>query len=149
MPLSYTATIRWESAKPIQEALKTPLPESLAGAYVISVSGVPILASSHQHSEDGETPSTVSKGLSDEVLERIKNLTYLEPKGKSPAQPSVVQKGSITSSGTPTLLFGFPREVLPLTEDDKEVTFTTKLGAIDVKTKFNLKDMMYHKELAL
>jgi hypothetical protein len=149
MPLSYKATVRWESAKPIQEALKTPLPEGLAGAYVISVSGVPILAAGRQHSDEGDTDSTVSKGLSDDVLERIKNLTYLEPKGKSPAQPSVVQKGAIGSSGTPTLLFGFPRDVLPLTEDDREVLFTTQLGRIEIKSKFNLKDMMYHKELAL
>jgi hypothetical protein len=149
MPVSYTATVRWESAKPVQEALKTPLPEGLAGAYVISVSGVPVVEPGRQHSDDGDTDSTVSKGLSDEVLDRIKNLTYLEPKGKSPAQPSVVQKGSISSSGRPTLLFGFPRDVVALTADDREVVFTTKLGAIEVKTKFNLKDMMYRKELAL
>jgi|HubBroStandDraft_1064217.scaffolds.fasta_scaffold30019_3 hypothetical protein len=149
MPLSYTATVRWESAKPIQAALKTPLPEGLAGAYVISVSGVPILAQGHQHSDDGDSETAVSKGLTDEVLERIKELTYLEPKGKSPAQPSVVKKGAISSSGTPALLFGFPRDVLPLSVDDREVLFTTQLGRIEVKTKFNLKDMMYHKELAL
>ncbi len=150
MPLSYTATVRWESAKPIQAALKTPLPEGLAETYVISVSGVPILASGRQHTDDGDTaPSTVSKGVSDEVLDRIKNLTYLEPKGKSPAQPSIVQKGPIGSSGMPTLLFGFPRDVVPLTEDDREVAFTTQLGRIEIKAKFNLKDMMYHKELAL
>lgn len=148
MPLSYTGTVRWESAKPVQEALKTPLPEGLASAYVISVSGVPVLAQGHQHSDDGDSEATVSKGLSDDVLERIKNLTYLEPKGKSPAQPSVVQKGAISSSGTPTLLFAFPRDVLPLTADD-QVTFTTQLGRIEVKARFNLKDMMYHKELAL
>lgn len=149
MPLSYTATVRWESAKPVQEALKTPLPEGLAGAYVISVSGVPILASGRQHSDEPDSETTVSKGLSDEVLERIKNLTYLEPKGKSPAQPSVLQKGSVSSSGTPTLLFGFPRDVLQLTADDREVLFTTKLGQIEFKSKFNLKDMMYRNELAL
>ena len=149
MPLSYTATVRWESAKPIQAALKTPLTEGLAGAYVISVSGVPILEPGRQHSDDGDTESTVSKGLSDDVLERIKNLTYLEPKGKSPAQPSVVQKGPINTSGLPTLLFGFPREVLPLTAADREVLFTTRLGAFEVKAKFNLKDMMYRNELAL
>ena len=143
MPVSYTATVRWESAKPVQEALKTPLPEGLAGAYVISVSGVPILSSSRQHSDDPDSDTAVSKGLSDEVLERIKNLTYLEPKGKSPAQPSAVQKGPVSSSGMPTLLFGFPREVLQLTADDREVLFTTKLGQIEVKSKFNLKDMMY------
>ena len=149
MPLSYTATVRWESAKPVQEALKTPLPEGLAGAYVISVSGVPVLNPRREHTDDGDTDSTVSKGLSDDVLERIKNLTYLEPKGKSPAQPSVVQKGSLSSSGTPTLLYGFPREVLALTAEDREVVFTTKLGAIEIKSKFNLKDMMYRNELAI
>src|ERR1022692_3735380 len=65
MPVSYTATVRWESAKPVQEALKTPLPEGLAGAYVISVSGVPVVEPGRQHSDDGDTDSTVSKGLSD------------------------------------------------------------------------------------
>jgi hypothetical protein len=149
MPVQYKATVRWESAKPVLAALKTPLPESLAGAYVISVSGVPVVQPGRQHSDDGDSETTVSKGLSDEVLDRIKNLTYLEPKGKSAAQPSVVQKGSITSSGIPTLLFGFPRDVMPLTADDREITFTTKLGQVEVKTKFNLKDMLYHNELAL
>ncbi len=35
-PMSYTATVRWESAaKPVQEALKTPLPwEGLASALM-------------------------------------------------------------------------------------------------------------------
>ena len=149
MPVQYKATVRWESAKPIQQALKTPLLEPLASAYVISVSGVPVVQPGRQHSDDGDSETTVSKGLSDEVLDRIKNLTYLEPKGKSPAQPSVVQKGSISSSGTPTLLFGFPRDVLQLSAGDREVTFTTKLGLVEVKAKFNLKDMMYHNELAL
>ncbi len=148
MPLSYRATVRWESAKPVQEALKTPLPDSLAGAYVLSVSGVPVLAGGKQHSDEGDTTTTVSKGLSDEVLERIKNLTYLEPKGKSAAQPSLVLKGTPGASGTPTILFGFPHDVLPLSADD-QVSFTTQLGRIEVKAKFNLKDMMYHKELAL
>jgi hypothetical protein len=149
IPISYRAVVRWESAKPVQEALKTPLQEGLAGNYVISVSGVPVLSQGRDRSGGGDPDATVSKGLSDEVLERIKNLTYLEPKGKSPAQPSVVQKGSISSSGMPTLLFGFPRDVVPLSADDREVTFTTQIGKLEVKTKFNLKDMMYHKELAL
>jgi len=149
MPVMYKATIRWESAKPIQQALKTPLPGDLANDYVISVGGVPVVSAGHQSSEEGDTPTVVSKGLSADVLERIKNLTYLEPKGKAPAQPATVEKGPISSSGMPTLLFGFPRAELPLSPDDKEVTFTTQLGRIEVKTKFNLKDMMYHNVLAL
>jgi hypothetical protein len=142
-PMQYKGTIRWESASLIRAALKTPLPETLANHYVISVSGIPIATS--RRNQDGDD-DTVSKGPSPDVLERIKNMTYLEPKGKSPAQPSVVQPDT---GAVNVLLFGFPHELLELTPDDKEVTFTTQLGRLDLKTKFNLKDMMYHKELAL
>ncbi len=95
---------------------------------MISVSGVPILQQGRQHSDDGDSDTAVSKGLSDDVLDRIKNLTYLEPKGKSAAQPSVVEKGPVSSSAMTSLLFGFPRDVVALTADDREVTFTTKTG---------------------
>lgn len=149
VPLQYKGIVRWESAKPIQEALKTPLGAELASSYVISVSGIPVLTPGRQHSDDGDTDTAVSKGLSDDVLERIKNLTYLEPKGKSAAQPSVVQKGPVTNNGSTTILFGFPREAVQLSADDREVMFTTQFGKLEIKTKFNLKDMMYHNVLAL
>jgi hypothetical protein len=144
MPMQYKGTVRWESATVIRAALKTPLPETLANHYVISVSGIPIATS--RRNEDGDDDATVSKGLSPDVLERIKNMTYLEPKGKSPAQPGVVQPDT---GAVNVLLFGFSHELLQLTPEDKEVTFTTQLGKLDLKTKFNLRDMMYHKELAL
>src|ERR1017187_2268323 len=35
-PIEYHGVVRWVSAKPIQEALKSPVPEGLANAYVIS-----------------------------------------------------------------------------------------------------------------
>jgi hypothetical protein len=143
-PMQYKGTVRWESATVIRAALKTPLPETLANHYVISVSGIPIATS--RRNEDGDDDATVSKGLSPDVLERIKNMTYLEPKGKSPAQPGVVQPDT---GAVNVLLFGFSHELLQLTPEDKEVTFTTQLGKLDLKTKFNLRDMMYHKELAL
>jgi hypothetical protein len=144
MPMQFKGTVRWESATLIRAALKTPLPETLANHYVISVSGIPIATT--RHSEDGDDDAAVSKGLSPDVLDRIKSLTYLEPKGKSPAQPGVVQPDT---GAVNVLLFGFSHELLQLTPDDKEVTFTTQLGKLDLKTKFSLKDMMYHKELAL
>jgi hypothetical protein len=144
MPMQFKGTVRWESATLIRAALKTPLPETLANHYVISVSGIPIATT--RRSEDGDDDAAVSKGLSPDVLDRIKSLTYLEPKGKSPAQPGVVQPDT---GAVNVLLFGFSHELLQLTPDDKEVTFTTQLGKLDLKTKFSLKDMMYHKELAL
>jgi hypothetical protein len=130
------------------EALKSPVPEGLANAYVISVSGIPIVTGGRQHTDDGDSDTTGAKGPSQDVLDRIKNLTYLEPKGKSPAQPGTVQQGS-AGFETNVLLFGFSHELLQLTSEDKEVSFTTQLGRFEVKTKFNLKDMMYHKKLAL
>jgi hypothetical protein len=145
-PMQYKGTVRWESATLIRTALKTPLPETVANHYVISVSGIPIAANANHRSEDGDDDATVSKGPTPDVLDRIKNMTYLEPKGKSPAQPSVVQPDT---SAANVLLFGFSHELLQLTAEDREVTFTTQLGRLDLKTKFNLKDMMYHKELAL
>jgi hypothetical protein len=137
MPMQFKGTVRWESATLIRAALKTPLPETLANHYVISVSGIPIATT--RHSEDGDDDAAVSKGLSPDVLDRIKSLTYLEPKGKSPAQPGVVQPDT---GAVNVLLFGFSHELLQLTPDDKEVTFTTQLGKLDLKTKFSLKDMM-------
>ncbi|MGA3073038.1 MAG: hypothetical protein ABSG56_05020 [Bryobacteraceae bacterium] len=147
-PIQYHGVVRWVSAKPIQEVLKSPIPEGLANAYVISVSGIPIVTGDRQHTSDGDSDSTGATGPSQDVLDRIKNLTYLEPKGKSPAQPGTVQQGS-AGFETNVLLFGFSHEVLQLTPEDKEVSFTTQLGRLEVKTKFNLKDMMYHKEPAL
>ena len=147
-PIEYHGVVRWVSAKPIQEALKSPVPEGLANAYVISVSGIPIVTGGRQHTDDGDSDTTGAKGPSQDVLDRIKNLTYLEPKGKSPAQPGTVQQGS-AGFETNVLLFGFSHELLQLTSEDKEVSFTTQLRRFEVKTKFNLKDMMYHKKLAL
>jgi hypothetical protein len=144
-PIQYHGVVRWVSAKPIQEALKSPIPEGLANSYVISVSGIPIVTGDRQHSDDGDSDA---KGLSQDVLDRIKNLTYLEPKGKSPAQPGTVQQGS-AGFETNVLLFGFSHDVLQLTAQDKEVSFTTQLGKLEIKAKFDVQDMMYRKELAL
>jgi hypothetical protein len=145
--VQYHGIVRWISAKPIQEALKTPVPKELANDYVISISGIPVVTGDRQRSPDSNSGGDNS-GPSQDVLDRIKALTYLEPKGKPPIQPGNVQPGSAGFESN-VFLFGFSREGFQLMPDDKEVTFTTQLGRLEVKTKFDLKDMMYHKELAL
>ena len=147
-PVQYHGVVRWVSAKPIQEVLKSPVPEGLANAYVVGVSGFPIITGDRQRGDDGDSGDTGAKGPSQDVLDRIKALTYLEPKGKPPAQPGKVQAGS-AGFETNVLLFGFSHELLQLTAEDKEVTFTTQLGRLEIKTKFNLREMRYRKELAL
>lgn len=142
----YKGEVRWLSAKPIQAAMKTPVPKELEGDYVLSVSGLPVVTGDRRSSGDSDSGS--SNGPSQDVLDRIKGLTYLEPKGKPPIQPGTVQPGTAGFESN-VLLFGFSREGFTLTLDDKEVSFTTQLGKLEVKTKFNLKEMMYHQELAV
>lgn len=146
-PAQFHGVIRWESAKPVEEAMKTPLPAAFADHYVISVSGIPILA--QRRTADGEGDSTISKGASAEALDRIQSLTYVEPKGKPAAQPDIVQTGAPRNGETNILLFGFPHDVLQLTIEDQEVAFITELGRLQLKVKFNLRDMMYLGQLAL
>ncbi len=143
MPVEYQVVVRWLSAKPMRLALKPALPESMANDYVISVTGLPLTDSGRRRSsDDADSGSADSRAA---ILDRVKGLTYLEPKGKSPAQPGVVQQASEPD----TVLFGFSRELLPLSADDRDISFTTQIGRVEIKTKFNLKDMRYRDELAL
>jgi hypothetical protein len=146
--VQYHGVVRWVSAKPLQDALKSPVPQSMANAYVIAVSGIPIVTGDRQRSSDSDSDNSGSNGPSQDVLDRIKGLTYLEPKGKPPAQPGTVQAGTAGFESN-VLLFAFSHDLLQLTPDDKEVSFTTQLGKLEIKTKFELKEMMVHKELAL
>ncbi|HSB13585.1 MAG TPA: hypothetical protein VLE22_03950 [Bryobacteraceae bacterium] len=138
-------TVRWESAKPIREALKTPLPDSLADRYVISVNGLPMMPGSGRRREDEGSEDTSRAPRN--MLERLKETTFLQPKGKESVQPGVVERQP--SAGGASLLFGFSRETLVLHPEDKEVTFTMAMGPLEVKTKFKLTDMTYREELAL
>jgi hypothetical protein len=139
----FTGTVRWESAKPIVEALKTRLPDAFADRYVISVSGFPMM-SGHRRSLQAEGDPSPSP---QDTLDDLKAFTFLKPKDKEPAQPGIVQPQQRSDSAV--LLFGFLEELLDLDLDDKEVAFSTRLGRLTLRTKFNLKEMMYHGKLAV
>lgn len=140
----YEGTVRWESARPILDAMKSPLPEAFEGRYVISVSGIPLMggrSSSTGEDDDG----AASRRQEQDDLDRLKGLSSLQPKGKD-----VVQAGVVTrqiGSGT-SFLFGFSREMLPFDTHDTDVLFTTQLGRLVVKAHFLPKEMLYHGELA-
>ena len=130
---SFKGTIRWESAKPILEALKSKLPEGFGNHYVISVSGIPI-SGRYQRSED------------DSDVDHLKGVTYLEPKGKRDLQAGIAQ---LQTSSSGSVLLGFSKDLVTLTPDDKEVQFTSTFGRLQIKMKFALKDMLYRGELAV
>ncbi|MCX6637694.1 MAG: hypothetical protein NT090_21785, partial [Acidobacteria bacterium] len=138
-------TVRWESAKPILEALKTSLGEEFAGHYVIGVSGFPFPTGRGRGSE--REPEEDGSQTSQDALDRLKSFTSLEPKGKRGSQPGVVQRQPGVGGGS--ILFGFSKELLDLGPSDGEAVFSTSLGRLSIKTKFDLKAMLYHGTLAL
>jgi hypothetical protein len=140
----YEGTVRWDSARPILDALKSPLPEAFEGRYVISVSGIPLMGGrSTSAGEDDD--STASRRQEQDDLDRLKGLSSLQPKGKDIVQAGVVARQ--IGTGT-SFLFGFSREMLTLDTRDTEILFTTQLGRLVVKAHFLPKEMLYHGELA-
>jgi hypothetical protein len=139
----YQGTVRWDSARPILDALKSPLPEAFEGRYVISVSGIPLMGARSMSA--GEDDDTTSRRQEQDDLDRLKGLTSLQPKGKDIVQAGVVARQ--IGTGT-SFLFGFSREMLPLDTRDTEILFTTQLGRLVVKAHFLPKEMLYHGQLA-
>jgi|SRR5271157_568517 len=140
----YRGTVRWESAQPVQDALKSPLPDEFANHYVIAVIGFPLPGGQRRYQdEEGDNPPRRSQ---DDSLDNLKQLTTLQPRGKELAQAGVVQQQTSSNSN---LLFGFSKDSLTLTKEDKEVLFSTTLGRLVIRAKFDPKEMLYHGQLAV
>lgn len=153
---NYKGTVRWESAKPILDALKTPLPEGFANRYVIGVRDIPLIryqqrpqrssGDSDSDSPKLSTPDNDESTLTQHDLDELKFMTSLQPKGKDSAQAGVVKQ--MTPGGT-YFLFGFSKEFLDFGKKDHEVIFSTQLGKLTVKAKFDPSEMLYHGVLAV
>ena len=125
--------------------MKAQLPDAFANHYVIGVSGFPMM-SGRPRSQDDDNQSGSAQATENQ-LDHLKSLTFLKPKDKEGLAPGLVLQQP--SAGGGTYLFGFSKEMLALTPADKEVTFSTRVGRLDVKAKFNLKEMLYRGDLAL
>jgi len=147
-PVRFNGVVRWESAQPILEALKTPLPESFADRYVISVSGMPLHGEAERSSSE-DSEDAAARRVRDGALERLKSFTELQKKGAAPLQPGVVEQNPASTGVGVTVLFGFSKELLAISPQDGEITFSTQMGTTAVKVKFDLKRMLYHKALAV
>jgi hypothetical protein len=143
--------VRWESAAPVREAAakledttESKMAEVAREYYIISTSGTPMRGRpgrDQQGQEQARSQPDMSR-----MQERLLQVTSLKIKGKdslAPAKVEVLQ----TDSGL-TTLFLFPR-TREITLDDKEVTFETSMGPMQVKSKFALKKMMFNGQLAL
>ena len=129
--------VRWESAQPILDALKTRLGPEFDGHYVIGVTNLPI-AGIRPSGRAGETAP-------DDVLERVQNGATLEVKGKSIVESGVARRTRVGGG----ILLGFAKDVLPLAATDREIIFGLTMEKFSIKTKFDGKDMVYRGKLAV
>lgn len=143
--------ILWESGKPLLEARKRTLPASLNDHYVIGITGVPrpllmAVARSASASAASVTPAeTDAAERQKAVVAALLRAATLAVKGRDVQIADLV----LETADRQSILFGFPRQGLPLTVADKNVEFVFKAGAVTFKAKFDLREMMYGGELAV
>ena len=126
--------VRWESALPVRSALKLRTDDLDSGFYVISLTGgIPDFA--RPNDEEGAE-------VRQQRAEMLRESTKLERKSAPPIYLDHIEAGSM---GT---LFYFSK-LEPITASNKEITFTTKMGPLEIKAKFSLKEMMYRGKLEL
>ena len=80
-------------------------------------------------------------------MEELKKSARLERKD-GPISLEKVEEGSRVGSRGPGVYFYFDRKA-DVSMDDKFVNFSTKLGRMDIKAKFTMKEMAYHGKLAV
>ncbi|MGD1071361.1 MAG: hypothetical protein ABSB15_14565 [Bryobacteraceae bacterium] len=134
--------IRWENAQPLLDATKLTLPQALENHYAIGVTGVPpdMIAAFAQGHGGGADPAANQKA----IIDRMRAGASLAVKGKDPVSSDHLMQ----TMDKQTMIFGFPKDALPLSAADKEVLFTLRLVAI-FKAKFELREMMYGGQLAV
>ena len=127
-PPPVEGVVVWESAQPILDARKKPLPKQFKDHYTLSVSGVPWLREV------------------DKLFDQLRQFTTLQPNDQPPVQPGAVLKAA---GFPPAVLLGFSKDVLELSANEKSIHFVTEVGDIVLKAKFDIKEMRYRGHLAL
>jgi hypothetical protein len=134
----WKASVRWDSALPVREALKSKMSVDLSENYIINVFGdVPSPAPNDQDSADERKTK----------FEILQERTRLERKD-DPLELKRVELAPKNPLSQPGTLFYFSR-VFPVTLEDRQVTFVTKIGPLELKCKFTLKEMLYRGNLEL
>jgi hypothetical protein len=129
-------TIRWDSSLPMREAsLKleskpvTNLPPRTH--YVVSASGIPVMRQASNSAQ---------------LKERLIAVSFLSIKGKDPIPAERVE--ILANDKMMVFVFFFPKSQA-ISAGDKEVTFATRMGPMEIKGKFALKAMVFGGNLEL
>jgi len=131
--LQYRAVVRWESALPIRQATHNESMTGVSQNYIIGVSG--------------DVPAAAQRGSDENEMQRQGRLEMLKEFTKLDRHGDPIFLSKVEAQGTGTWFY-FPR-LEPIKPEDKQITFVTKLGPIEIKAKFTLKDMVYRGKLEL
>jgi len=135
----WSAIVRWESALPVRDAMKAPKTADLDENYIIALVG-DIPGASVPTDDD-------SAAERQQKMDVLKESTRLERRD-DPLELQRVKIAPRTPLSPAGTLYYFSR-VLPITAEDKQVTFVTKVGPLELKCKFTLRDMLYRGNLEL
>ena len=136
---NWSATVRWDSAGPVREALKSPPLKGADEYYILSLTG-DIPGAGVPSEDDSDTER-------EQKLVVLKESTRLERKN-DPLELQQVKIAPRTHRSPAGTWFYFSR-VFPITLEDKQVTFVTRVGPLEVKCKFTLREMVYGGMLEL
>jgi hypothetical protein len=150
---SMNLTIRWDSALPVQQALKRQgvasaeevktVSEASEKYYVIAVFGfhMPSARRRNDNSDDSDQDRSSS---GDRMRTQLLDAAQLEPKGGRALYAQDVQ----IEGGGSEIHFLFPRNP-GIASSTKEVDFILQIRDIKVEHKFHFSDMQYQGQLAL
>ena len=152
MPAPPHVIVRWDSSAPIRGAMKKisvskEVDEAdVAAFYIVTMDGLKLGAGRNRPPQQQFQPSAAPRGVDPRMQERLQENTTLSVKGKDAVKPAKMD--AVSADGSTTMRFYFPRS-MEISLDDKEVTFQTKVGPLEIKQKFVLKDMTFDGKLAL
>lgn len=141
--------VRWESALPIRKSSKIQWPAETDGNYILSVSGLPRFGQRPGAMRGDAKQEGAQRSPEDrqQLQDQVRAVTELRRKNHEPQPAEVVR---IFDAGPRnTLICLFPVGKDPIVAAEKEVTFFTKVGPFEIKTKFHLKEMEFQGALAL
>lgn len=134
--IDWRAIVRWESALPVRLAMKDVAVEDFQNFYVLTLIG--------------NLPSAMPSGDSDaaqEALTYLKEATTLSHKGDAVHLDHLESERHSTVSEAGTRFY-FSRK-LDLMPKDKEAVFETRIGPLNIRCRFPLRDMTYRGQLEL
>ena len=132
-PGTFHALVRWASAKPVCAANKGT-PDGASQFYMLSLTGD--FPDAAKPSEGADPVVETERG------DMLRSYTKLDRTGDAPIYLDHIQP---VAGGE---MYYFSR-MDPIKPSNKEITFSTKIGALEFKAKFQLKDMLYRGKLEL